>query len=118
MDTYGHLSRAAMMRMSWQRASGCYWGRVQAMVWDGGLPTERIGMSSPRQKKTARELAEMIGERMGAGAFIAVHKDSVYGWHPRVMTTLHAVALQHRAEEIAKELRAQYDLSEWCDDRP
>ncbi len=37
--------------------------------------------------------------------------DPAYGWHPTVVTAPgQAMTLQQRAEEIAKELRALYDL--------
>jgi hypothetical protein len=67
----------------------------------------------PKQKKTARELADMIAERLNiGGVFIAVHKDPAYGWHPTVMTKpAAALNVQMAAEEIANELRAEFDLA-------
>jgi hypothetical protein len=67
-----------------------------------------------KQKKTARELADMIGQRLNIGGmFVVVHKDPAYGWHPTVMTKpAAAIGCQMRAEEIAKELRAEYELQD------
>jgi hypothetical protein len=45
------------------------------------------------------------------GTFIKVHADPAYGWHATVMTApAQAVRTQQTVEEIAKELRALYDL--------
>ena len=70
-------------------------------------------MRQPKQKKTAQELADMIAARLNVGGvFIAVHKDPVYGWHPTVVTRpAAAINAQMAAEEIAKELRAEFDLA-------
>ncbi len=66
-----------------------------------------------KQKKTAQELADMIAARLNiGGVLIAVHKDPAYGWHPTVMTRpAAAINAQTAAEEIAKELRADYELA-------
>jgi hypothetical protein len=65
-----------------------------------------------KEKKTAQELADIIAARINVGGvFIKVHADPAYGWHPTVFTAPgQAMTFQQRAEEIAKELRALYDL--------
>jgi hypothetical protein len=65
-----------------------------------------------KEKKTAQELADMIAARINVGGvFVKVHADPAYGWHPTVVTAPEqVVTFQQRAEEIAKELRALYDL--------
>lgn len=67
-----------------------------------------------KQAKTARELEDMIKARMSVGGvFLKVHKDPAYGWHPTVIAApSQAVTYQQRAEQIAAELRAIYDLKE------
>jgi hypothetical protein len=67
-----------------------------------------------KRKKTALELADMISQRINIGGiFVVVHKDPAYGWHPTVMTApAKAINCQMLAEEIAKELRVEYDLKE------
>lgn len=67
-----------------------------------------------KQKKTAQELADMIGQRLNIGGiFVKGYKDAAYGWHPQVVTRpAEAIDAQMFAEEIAKELRAEYDLKE------
>ena len=69
-------------------------------------------MGPKKEKKTAEELAKMIADRINVGGtFVKVHPDPVYGWHPTVMVApAKAVRCQQLAEEIARELRAQYDL--------
>lgn len=68
----------------------------------------------PKQRKTAKELADLIAERIGVGGvFVMVHKDPVYGWHPTVATAPSAAyKCQIMAERIADELRLMYELSE------
>jgi hypothetical protein len=67
----------------------------------------------PKQKKTAQELADMIAARLNiGGVFVAIHKGPAYGWHPTVITKpAAAINAQIVAEEIAKELRAEFDLA-------
>ena len=67
-----------------------------------------------REKRTAAELEDMIKQRLGMGGIhLKVHRDPAYGWHPTIVTTPSAAYnAQLRAEEIAAELRAQYDLAE------
>jgi hypothetical protein len=67
-----------------------------------------------REKKTAQELSDMISERLGAGATVTVAEDPAHGWHPTVFAWTDNAdvlkPLQRCAEEIAKELRATFDL--------
>jgi hypothetical protein len=67
-----------------------------------------------KEKKTARELADMIQAEINVGGiFIKVHPDKVYGWHPTVAAgPQNAYALQIEAERIAAQLRTKYDLKE------
>jgi hypothetical protein len=69
-----------------------------------------------KKQKSARELAELVAERIGIpGVQVAVHSDPVYGWHPTVFTIpAQAVNAQNAAERAAQELRALYEL---CDER-
>ena len=67
-----------------------------------------------KEKKTAQELADMIsaGINLG-GTFVKVHADPVYGWHPTVITTPgDVIRCQQLAEDIARELRTEYDLKQ------
>jgi hypothetical protein len=56
----------------------------------------------------------MIGEQLGLSAMLVqVSADPAYGWHATVMAAPQdVIALQQQAEEIARALREQYDLSE------
>jgi len=67
-----------------------------------------------REKKTARELADMVASSIGIGGIaVVVHKDPAYGWHPTVMTApAQAIGAQLRAEQVAKELRERFVLAE------
>jgi hypothetical protein len=67
-----------------------------------------------REKKSARELAEMIAARMKIEAgLVSVHKDPAYGWAVNVFTgPSRLFGDQPLAEQIAAELREQYDLAE------
>jgi hypothetical protein len=80
----------------------------------GGTNTRRFVVMAvqAKERKTARELEDMIAARLGiGGTFIKVHADPVYGWHATVMTApAQAVRAQQTVEEIGKELRALYDL--------
>jgi hypothetical protein len=70
-------------------------------------------LTRQKEKKTAKELADMIKQRLGREVFLSVNKDPAYGWHPTVISSPGvAHQLQDQAEEIAKELRAQYELKE------
>ena len=70
----------------------------------------------PKQRKTARELADMIVAEIGIGGVqIAVFKSSVYGWDASIITAP-AQAENARARSmlgpILIKLRTKYDLSE------
>ena len=69
-----------------------------------------------KQKKPASELAEMIKARMTEAypdVSINVNKDNHYGWH---VTTFiwgaQAAKCQLMAEQIAAELREQFELED------
>ena len=67
-----------------------------------------------RERKSARELAKMIAERMKIEpSFVSVRRDPVYGWAANVFTGPSRVYFgdQHLAEQIAAELREQYDFT-------
>ena len=66
-----------------------------------------------KEKKTAKELAALIAEKINAGG-VQVHADPVYGWRPIVYTRGGGQAsdLQQRAELAAKELRGLFDLKD------
>jgi hypothetical protein len=67
----------------------------------------------PKEKKTAQELEALIRPRLKGGAFVKVHKDSVYGWRAVAMTApQHAIVTQAEVESIVSELRGSYDLKE------
>jgi hypothetical protein len=86
------------------------WHLPSAIDAEGRLVARRG--PAPKEKRTARELADMIATKIGVGGvFVTVHKDPAYGWHPTVMTApAAAVRCQALAEEIAADLRAKYDL--------
>ena len=67
-----------------------------------------------KEQRSARELAELVAERIGMpDVRIAVHSDPFYGWHPTVFTTpANALRAQNAAERAAQELRSQYELSD------
>jgi hypothetical protein len=65
-----------------------------------------------KEPKTAHELAQMIMERMpGSTVYLEVRPDPAYGWAPFVVSaTPEAIKNQNVAEQIAAELRLQYEL--------
>jgi hypothetical protein len=65
-----------------------------------------------KEKKTARELADMIAARVGVGGVqIAVHKSPIYGWDANIVVVpSQAIAANQMVQQIAAELRALYDL--------
>jgi hypothetical protein len=72
-------------------------------LWGGGMARER---------KSARELAKMIAERMKIEpSLVSVHRDTVYGWAVKVFTGPGVFGDQPLAEQIAAELRERYDLT-------
>jgi hypothetical protein len=68
----------------------------------------------PKPKKSARQLQELIAERLGIGPlFVRVHPDPNYGWHAMVVTAPgEEVCSQQSVDEAAAELRARFDLKE------
>jgi hypothetical protein len=74
----------------------------------------RRGGIDTREKKSARELANMVASGIGVGGVaVVVHKDPAYGWHPTVMTApAQAIGAQLRAEQVAKELRERFVLAD------
>ena len=65
-----------------------------------------------KQRKTARELADIIAARLCVGGIqIAVHKSPVYGWDANIITVpSQAVNAHVMVQQIVAELREQYDL--------
>jgi hypothetical protein len=65
-----------------------------------------------KDRKTASELERMISKRLDlGGTFIKVHSDPAYGWHATVVTApAQAIAVQQTVEQIAAELRTEFDL--------
>ena len=65
-----------------------------------------------RERKSARELAKMIAERMKIEpSLVSIRKDPVYGWAVKVFIGSGVFGDQHLAEQIAAELRERYDLT-------
>ena len=65
-----------------------------------------------RERKSARELAKMIAERMKIEpSLVSVRNDPVYGWAVKVFTGPRFFGDQHLDEQIAAELRERYDLT-------
>jgi transcriptional regulator with XRE-family HTH domain len=77
-----------------------------------GYGTSNWYEPTKKQKKTARELADMIMAKINIdGVHVAVHADPVYGWHPTVFATpSQAAKCQQVAEQIATQLRTKFDL--------
>jgi hypothetical protein len=77
------------------------------------VSTDFWSLGMKKLTKTAAQLEDMIGERIGPGVLVKVHGDPAYGWHPTVFS---APAQVHRyqilAEHVAKELRDQFDLAD------
>jgi hypothetical protein len=66
-----------------------------------------------KEQKTAHQLANMIEKVLGRQVFIWVDKHAVHGWHATVFTSaVEASSLQPIVDEIARQLRAHYDLTE------
>jgi|HubBroStandDraft_6_1064221.scaffolds.fasta_scaffold2338843_2 hypothetical protein len=67
-----------------------------------------------RQKKTAKELQAIVAERLGvAPHFVTVFKDRQRGWHASANVPYPDMAAAAQAvEEVARELRAEYELAD------
>jgi hypothetical protein len=67
-----------------------------------------------KEKKTARELADMIAGRVGVGGVqIAVHKSPIYGWDANIIVVpAQAINAHAMVQQIVAELRELYDLKE------
>jgi hypothetical protein len=72
----------------------------------------RIYALTQKERKTARELADMIARRLNIGrCFVTVHKDAAHGWHPTVMAApFSAVQSRETAEKLAADLWEKFDL--------
>ena len=69
----------------------------------------------PKQKKTARELADMIAAEIGVGGVqIAVFKSPVYSWDANIITApAQAVNVHSMLGPILIKLRTKYDLKSY-----
>jgi hypothetical protein len=67
-----------------------------------------------KEKKTKRELADMIAARIGVGGVqIAVHESPIYGWDANIITApSQAINAHAMVQLIVAELREKYDLKE------
>ena len=67
-----------------------------------------------KERATAKLLAEMITQRIGAvGLEVIVRRDHAYGWQPNVVSAPgDLIGYQRRVEEIAERLRFQFDLQD------
>ncbi|HMF22363.1 MAG TPA: hypothetical protein VKG24_09585 [Pseudolabrys sp.] len=77
--------------------------------------SDQPALSMAKEKKSARELANMIAARMQVGAqLVSVHRDPAYGWAVNVFTgpAKQVFGDQVLAEQIAAELREKYDFDE------
>ena len=75
-----------------------------------------LHMGTPKKPtKTPRQLANMIASRMriGEGSAIVIHPNKTLGWRAVVLAAPNMAArAQKTVDEIATELRAQFDLEE------
>jgi hypothetical protein len=73
---------------------------------------EESVMQRKKEQKTATELAELVAGRMNIGSGqLKVHSDPACGWRATVMTEpSELIEGQRRADEIAAELRENYEL--------
>jgi hypothetical protein len=64
--------------------------------------------------KSARQLEEMIAERIGIGPlFVRVHPDPVLGWHARLVTAPgQEICSPQSVEDAAAEFRTKFDLKD------
>jgi hypothetical protein len=63
---------------------------------------------------SARQLEEMIAERIGIGPlFVRVHPDPALGWHARLVAAPgQEICSPQSVEDTAAELRSRFDLQE------
>lgn len=66
-----------------------------------------------KQQKTAQQLAEMISGRIGvSGVNVRVRQDHADGWCPTIVSApSNELGFQRRAEEVARQLRFEFDLA-------
>jgi hypothetical protein len=66
-----------------------------------------------KQQKTAQQLAEMITGKIGvSGVYIRVREDHSEGWCPTIVSApSNELGFLRRAEEIARQLRFEFDLA-------
>jgi hypothetical protein len=67
-----------------------------------------------KERKTARELSDLIAARVGVGGTqIAVHKSPIHGWDANIIAVpAQAVNAHVMVPQIVAELRELYDLKE------
>ena len=86
------------------------------MLSSGALKSRFSGLGSrmDKEKKSARELADMITLRMKVAAgLVSIHRDATCGWAANVFTGPSKLfGDQALAEAIAAELRERYDLKD------
>ena len=65
------------------------------------------------EKRTAQQLAEMISGRIGvSGVYVRVREDHADGWCPTIVSApSNELGFQRRAEEVARQLRFEFDLA-------
>ena len=66
-----------------------------------------------KPQRTAQQLAEMITGKIGvSGVYVRVREDHSDGWCPTIVSApSNELGFQRRAEEIAKQLRFEFDLA-------
>ena len=65
-----------------------------------------------KEIKTAEQLSDMIVSALGVGGVeVHVRRDHAYGWQPIVVSSPgDLIGYQRRVEEMAKQMRLQFDL--------
>ena len=65
-----------------------------------------------KDKKTAHELANIIGQRIGVGGvMVSVYPDPAFGWNATLITAPSAaIGAQPTLEQIVQKLRTEFDL--------
>jgi hypothetical protein len=81
---------------NWRRSSGVCRGNI---CW-------------PKTKKTAHELENIIGQRIGVGGvMVSVYPDPAFGWNPTLTTAPSAAGgAQSMLEQTVQELRTEFDF--------